>query len=238
VNQLKKGFLAAGAAGLALLTPACYIATDSGPLEHSSQSVDLRGAKSVEADIEMGAGEIVMRGAAAGLMDADFRYRGNAKPEVRYDVAGDRGALTVRQSPTQRHMGGNDKDQWDLRLNEDIPLDLRVKLGAGEGRLNLGSLALRSVRVEMGAGELKLDLTGHPRGDVNVEVHGGVGSATVKLPRRARLDVEAHGGIGQINAQGLTKRDGRWVNEPEGRSEGSMRVTVNGGIGEINLICE
>jgi len=240
VNQTRfQGMWLAGMATLALVAPACYVSTDgAGVVERASRSVDLNGAKSVQLQIDMGAGELIMRGGAAQLMDADFRYRSrDGKPEVQYDVSGARGTLTVRQ-PSHHTIGNNDKNQWELRLNEDVPMDIRVKMGAGEGRLDLGNTALRSLDVEMGAGEMKVDLTGHPHGDIDVRVHGGVGEATVRLPRRARLDVEAHGGIGEISARGLTKRGDRWVNEPAGEPDATIHVSVNGGIGQINLICE
>jgi hypothetical protein len=223
-----------------MLTAGCYITTDhaSSTVEHDSRTVDVGGAKSVQMDVEMGAGELIMQGGATPLLDADFRYRtSDGKPEVRYAVSASRGTLNLSQT-SHHSLGGNDKNQWTLRVNDDVPLDVHVKMGAGEGRLTLGNSLLHTLRVEMGAGELKLDLTGHPRGDVDVQVHGGVGEATLRLPRRARLDVEAHGGIGEISARGLTKRGDRWVNEPSGENLATLRVNVNGGIGGINLICE
>ncbi|MGA2133998.1 MAG: toast rack family protein [Bryobacteraceae bacterium] len=226
-------------AGLGLLSSACVISTEShGTIETSTQSVDLKGAKSVDLNVDIGAGELVMHGGAAGLMDADFRYRSSdGKPEVQYGVSGTRGTLTVKQ-PSQHSIGNNGKNTWDLRLNEEVPLDVRVKMGAGQGRLTLGNTALRSLEVEVGAGEMNVDLTGHPHGDIDVHVSGGVGQATLRLPKRARLDIEAHGGIGEISARGLEKRGDRWVNEPAGDADATIHVNVNGGIGQINLICE
>jgi hypothetical protein len=52
-----------------------------------------------------------------------------------------------------------------LQFNDQKPLDLDVKCGAGESRLDLGDLALRRVNVEMGVGELKMDLRGAPKND-------------------------------------------------------------------------
>jgi hypothetical protein len=236
---VKASNLAAMSVGaLALLASGCVV-VNSGPsvVEQAARSVDLKGAQSVQMDVEMGAGELQMRSGAGTLMDADFRYRqSDGKPEVNYAVSGTRGTLTVRQ-PSHHSIGGNDKNEWDLRLNDEVPMDISVKMGAGEGRLNLGHMSLRSLEVEMGAGELKLDLTGHPRNDVDVRVRGGVGEATLRLPRRARLEVEAHGGLGEITAHGLVKRGNLWVNDAAGEAP-IMRVNVSGGIGGINLICE
>jgi len=229
----------AGVAIVALWTPACYVSTEgSGVVEHSAQTVDAKGAKSAQVQVNMGAGELVMRGGAAQLMDADFQYRArDGKPEVHYDVNGTRGTLEVRQ-PSHHSFGNNEKNRWELRMNEDLPMDISVKMGAGEGRLQLGNTALHSLDVEVGAGEMKVDLTGHPRGDIDVRVRGGVGEATVRLPKRARLDIEAHGGLGEISAQGLTKEGDRWVNNPAGQTDATIHVSVHGGIGQINLICE
>jgi len=241
LNRAKSETIAllAGVSACALLSPACYVTTENrGVPETATQSVPLKGAKSAEVNVEMGAGELIMHGGAADLMDAEFRYRSsNGRPDVQYDVNGARGTLTVHQT-RQHHLGNNGENTWDLRMNEDIPLDVRVKMGAGEGRLTLGSTALHSLDVEVGAGQMNVDLTGHPRGDIDVRVRGGVGEATVRLPKRARLDVEAHGGLGEITAHGLTKRGDRWVNEPAGEAEATIHVSVNGGIGQINLICE
>jgi hypothetical protein len=210
----------------------------SGTIQHDSRTVDLKGAKSVHMEVEMGAGELQMRGGATNLMDADFRYRSSdGQPEVGYDVNGTQGELHIHQT-SHHHIGGNDKNQWDLRLNEDVPIDIRVQMGAGEGRLNLGRLALHSLDVQIGAGELKLDLTGHPRNDMDVRVQGGVGEANIRLPKSARVEVEAHGGLGGITAHGMTKRGELWVNEPAGDSAATIHVNVSGGIGNINLVCE
>jgi hypothetical protein len=230
--------LMSGALLLLLGTAACVVESGSpGVIEQASQSVQLQGATSAQADIEMGAGELKVRGGGSTLVDADLRYRStDGKPTISYTVSGSRGVLTLHQ-PSHHSMGNNDKNVWDLRFNEDVPLDLTVKMGAGEGTLNLGNVALRSLEVEMGAGELKLDLTGHPRSDIDVRVRGGVGEATLHLPRRARLEVEAHGGLGEINAHGFNKRGSLWVNEPGGDAK-VIRVNVSGGIGGINLFCE
>jgi N-terminal domain of toast_rack, DUF2154 len=240
VKRAKSEVIVLPAAAVLLLFGAGCVVVTEGPstVGNSAETVDLKGAKSVHMEVEMGAGELKMRGGAGALLNADFRYSpASWKPEVSYEVSGSRGALTVRQ-PSSHHIGGNHKNEWDLRLNDDVPVDIHVKLGAGTGRLQLGNVALHDLEVEVGAGELNLDLTGHPRNDVDVEVRGGVGQATVRLPRSARLDVEAHGGLGEITTHGLTKQGDRWVNEPAGQAAATMHVNVSGGIGGINLICE
>ena len=127
-------------------------------------------------------------------------------------------------------------NRWNLRLNDDVPLDLRVEFGAGEGKLNLAGLSLRSVDVDMGVGQLVLDLTGDWEKNFDVRVRGGVGEVEVRLPRQVGVIVEARGGIGEINARGLNKQNGRYVNDAYGESPITIQLDVKGGIGEIKLI--
>jgi len=239
-SKSKAGVPLAATVALALVSAGCMVVSNnsSAVAERESRTVELKGARSVQVNVEMGAGELKMRGGAAPLMDADFRYsHAEWKPELKYDVSGGRGTLIVRQHG-EHTIGSNNKNEWELRLNEDVPMDVSVKMGAGQGILDLGNVSLRSLDVEMGVGELKLNLTGHPRNNVDVRVNGGVGEATVRLPRRARLEVEAHGGLGEITTSGLVKRGDLWVNEPSAGADATMHVSVNGGIGGMHLICE
>src|SRR6266849_2093643 len=178
----------------------------TGPTRTEARSVDLDKSEMVHVELKMGAGELQVRGGSPKLMDGEFTYnRPRWRPEVHYDASGFRGHLTVGQ-PSGSHSGGGSKYQWALRFNDDEPLDMEVHFGAGEARLDLGSLTLRSLEVHMGVGELRLDLRGTPKRDYEVNIRGGVGEATVYLPEGAGVIADAKGGIGGISAHGLHKR--------------------------------
>jgi hypothetical protein len=69
-----------------------------------------------------------------------------------------------------------------------------------------------------------------------VNVHGGVGEATIYLPEGVGIEAHVKGGIGDIHAPGLEKREGRYVNDSYGRAKTTVRLDIEGGIGQINLI--
>jgi N-terminal domain of toast_rack, DUF2154 len=200
-----------------------------------TRSIDLDDSEEVQVDVRMGAGELRVRGGTDKLMEGLFTYnRLRLRPEVTYNASGSRGRLRVEEPS---HMGSASSNyRWDLRLNTQKPLDLDVKCGAGEFRLDLGDLTLRRVNVEMGVGELKMDLRGMPKNDYTVSIHGGVGEATVYLPEAVGIDADVRGGIGDIHAPGLQKRNGRYVNDSYGQAKTTVHLDVRGGIGEINLI--
>ncbi|MBZ5611873.1 MAG: toast rack family protein [Acidobacteriia bacterium] len=207
----------------------------SGPTRTETRSVELDKSELVRVELKMGAGELMVRGGSPHLMDGEFTFRrASSRPDIRYDASGFRGTLRVEE-PSGVHTA-NSRYRWDLRLNDSKPIDLQVDFGAGEGRLDLGTLSLRSVEVHMGVGELRLDLRGTPQNDYTVNLRGGVGEVTVYLPRDVGIVASAQGGIGGVNARGLEKRDGEYVNEAYGHAKTTVRLDIRGGIGAINLI--
>jgi hypothetical protein len=206
----------------------------AGPERTETRSIELDQSEEVRVDLKMGAGELRVDGGADKLMEGRFTYnRLRLRPEISYNT-GSRGHLVVEEPS---HMGtATHRYAWDLRFNNQKPLDLDVHCGAGETRLNLGDLTLRRANVEMGVGELKMDLRGAPKSDYEVNVRGGVGEATIYLPENVGIDAHVEGGIGDIRAPGLSKRDGRYVNDSYGRAKTTVRLDIRGGIGSINLI--
>jgi hypothetical protein len=208
-----------------------------GEMQRQSQSVDLENAQSVRANLKMGAGELNLTGGADRLMEADFSFNvANWKPKVSYDVSGDTGELVVKQgSGGGVNLGGDARNEWDIRFNDEVPTDLVVQMGAGESDLDLDSLTLTGLDLQMGAGKTTVDLTGDYAQDVEASIQGGVGEATVLLPSEVGVRAKAEGGLGKINAKGLQKEGNSYVNDAYGDSAVTLDVDVQGGIGEINL---
>jgi hypothetical protein len=186
-------------------------------------------------EIEMPAGELSVGSGAKELLEADFSYRSSSsRPQVEYNVNAGEGRLTIRQ-PGSVHGGGGGHNTWDLHLSNKVPLELKVDQGAGRARLTLGGLLLSRLDVEIGAGETIVDLSGDWKDDLTANIEGGVGRATVRLPSDVGVRASAHGGIGAIHVHGLKKDGDAYVNEAYGKSPITVKVQVEGGVGEINL---
>jgi N-terminal domain of toast_rack, DUF2154/Domain of unknown function (DUF5668) len=203
---------------------------------HDTQAVELQGAKSVSADLDMPAGKITLEGGSSRLLDADFRYGDwEQKPEVKYAVSGGEGQLEVTQDHDHDVHWGNDGSEWDLRLGDAAPLNLKLQMGAGQCNMRLDGLSVNDLDVHMGAGELNLDLTGEKNGNLHVQIEGGAGQALVRVPRDQGVRVYATGGIGEVNAHDLHRDGDAYVNEAYGKTATTMEVTIHGGVGQINL---
>jgi hypothetical protein len=108
-------------------------------------------------------------------MEGDFSYNvADWKPEVSYDVSGDKGELVVRQGGSKgSNLTGEARNEWEIRMNDELPTDLVVQLGAGESDLDLDSVTLTGLKLQMGAGKTTVDLTGDYAQSFNSSIQGG-----------------------------------------------------------------
>ena len=236
-----------------------------GEMQSESKSVSLESFRGPETGVtfahvqlKMDAGELNVTDGADGLMEADFSYNVPAwKPKVSYRPWGEVGPLLVKQGNAESaRLSGDARNVWDIRLNDEVPTHLEVEMGAGESYLDLDSLNLgghpaarTDLTVGMGAGETTVDLTGDYRSSLDAIIQRGNGEATVLLPSEKGVRVTPQGGLGgnvgeinlaKINAKGLQRvsdasLDDSYVNDAYGESRETLRVVVQGGVGEINL---
>lgn len=204
--------------------------------QEESQAIELQGAKSVTASVDLPSGTLDVAGGAPRLLDAKLKYRDrDGVPQVNYAVANGEGTLDINQdSPSHTHLAGSGND-WQLRFADRVPLNLDVNIGAGKGDLRLNGMEVGDLNIKLGAGQLNLDLTGPRKSDLHVDVQAGVGSGVIRLPKELGARVHASGGIGSVRANGMHEEGDDYVNDLVGKTPVTIYVTINGGVGHITL---
>ncbi len=227
-----------GSLGLALLVIAVIVFTvlafNYMEVTHSWEvSVELEGASTVEARLEMRDGELLVKGGAMNMLDAKFIYSMlKNKPALDYAVNEGRGRLVVRQSPGGRSRPVGARNQWDLALRDGVPLDLFISLGRADGHLYLNTLGLMSLALDTLSGDAFVDLSGVMPRLKRVEVNSEGGDLTLlfngsyELP----LDVDISGGGGDVEVEFL----GTFAGGLEGNLEmgsGDLHLHLPKGVG-------
>jgi hypothetical protein len=224
-----------GAAAILPFTACVYTPPVTGPMQTDPIHISNGGADHANIELDIGAGELKVRGGAPDLVDGSFAYNMSGyKPVVDNSINGSHAVVTIRQA-AHHNFGGHGRNTWDLQLNDSAVLDLAIKCGAGQAELNLGDVALRSLDVQMGAGQVDLDLRGTPKRDYEVNISGGVGQATVRLPQGVGIRADAHGGLGSIDVSGLNKSGDHYENDLYDKGKVNIRLNVQGGIGQISI---
>ncbi len=219
----------------ALWTVACGFGEPTGPTVHDKRVIERGAATSARIEIEMGAGELEVTSGAKALLEGTFDFNApSLKPETAYAVNGSTGVLKVSQGS----VSGNYENTWRLSLVESTPVDLHVRLGAGDSKLVLGRLNLKSLDIDLGAGDQMIDLRGMPARSYGVNVKVGAGDTTVQVPATVGISARLSGLIGDRNVSGLEERDGRWVNPRAGSSPIPIDLHVQHAIGDLKVTAE
>src|SRR5262249_17366682 len=134
--------------------------------------------------------------------------------------------------------GNRSGTTWNLRLGNQVPMELEIVLGAGEGQLHLRDLPITRLELHVGAGRVEADLTGNRQSDLEAEISGGVGQATIRLPKAVGVVADVSGGLGSVDTRGLKKDGDQYVNEAYGHTPATIHLHISGGIGSISLIEE
>jgi hypothetical protein len=260
MNQLRWVVLAALLVFTLALSACTIDRFQIGSTQTESETVELGNAETIRANIRMGAGEIEISGGARELMEAEFTFNvDELEPRVSYDVSGTTGRLNVEHRRIEGFPFGEYEDvrsEWDLIFNDDIPMDMTLSLGAARGDIDLRGMALsslnlevgagdadlwlgdsplRNLDIEVGAGRLTLDMVANWERDLDAEITGGVGKLTIYLPSDVGVMVDVELGIAAIDARGLQKDGNTYTNDAYGESEVTLRIEIEGGIGDIRL---
>ena len=221
---------------LAVLLTGCGSKLRVGEVRTESQSVELGDAQSVQVWINLGAGDLEVTGGAEKLFEADFTYNvAKLKPDVNYTY----GTLVLSQPENEGLPVLRDitdfRNEWALRLNDQVPMDLRVEIGAGTSELRLASLSLTGLNITLGAGGSMIDLSGDWARDLSVTVNAGAGDITVRLPGDVGARVRVNAGMGTIEAPDLEQNENIYTNAAYGESEITLEIDIDAGVGQINL---
>ena len=231
-----------------------------GSLETITETIELGEADTLRADIRMGVGEIEITGGAEDLVQAEFNFNvDELEPNFSFDDSGSKGELLIEHKDTEDFPVGDYDDvrsEWILQFADDIPVDMRltlgaakssldfqgmaltnlnIEMGAGDAEIWLGNNDLRELDIEMGAGELTIDLTGNWNQDLSGEITAGVGNLVVLLPNDVGILLNVDMGIASMETNGLDVNGDDYTNLAYGKSEITLRLDIQGGVGRIKL---
>lgn len=224
--------------GLAAISAVLLLSGCNGTIFASEKSDDgivvkKDKAKELEVVLNFGAGEIDVAGGAREWVNGNATYEPEKlKPEVSYDLAGKVGKVEISQP--DHFKIGKMKNEWDLKINEDIPVDLVVNAGASETDLDLKGIELSNLEVNAGVGEITVDLGGDWQDSFDARISSGVGQVTVILPKDTGVKIKADKGIGSASFENLiSKGNGVYVNEAYEDAKVQIDLDADLGVGEV-----
>lgn len=210
--------------------------------ERQTETVNqpLGGATRADVDINFGAGAVRL----APLSDSDLLIQGTATSLRGHSLAqsfqlsngtatyslGSRGEGSF--DPIAGGPGG--EGGWDLKLNRNVPMTLRVSGGVGQADMDLTQLHVTDLEARLGVGKTSIALPAS--GQVRASIDGGVGEVNVSIPQGVAGRVQVQSGIGGVNVPDSYQKQGNmYVSPGYDAAQNRIDLTVKGGIGRVSI---
>ena len=207
--------------------------------EDKEEAISVKKDKAKELDIELNldVGEITVQKGAKEWVEGSAKYNlKKLKPQVQYDLHRDIGEVIIEHRDQKRFKISEIKNEWNLKLTDEIPLNLSINTGAAMANLDLRGLKIAELDVETGVGELSIDLRGDWKRSFKVDIETGVGQTTVHLPSEIGVKITIDKGIGSTNVVGfISKGDNVYVNEAYEGADVILTVNAEMGVGEVSF---
>lgn len=208
----------------------------------TSETISQPAAAAARANVEIAMGVGTLRVGALGegdqLVAGTIAHPQRDRVTSNFSLSGDTAFYRLRGDERGNRFPvvsrNNDQVVWDLRLSQQLPMQLKISTGVGNATLDLARLRVDDLRVDTGVGTTTLTL---PRaGHVLAVVHGGVGNTTIIIPANVAARIEASAGLGGTSVAGdYRMRGSAYVSPGYDTADNRVELIVTGGIGGISI---
>jgi len=222
------------------------------------RKIGLGKARTASVDISIPAGILSVKGGTPDLTEVSIKYRKERRFLIKQTLTGDHlyAKLYMPKIEGLKEIS-DDRTICSIHVNEKVPMDLSLNMGAGKGKFDLSGLNLRmvsmslgageftvnlkgtsatSVKVNAGVGEATVDLSGKRKEELDAEFNCGIGTLRLILPRSAGVKVSLSGLIGNTDMGELVRKGSYFYNDAWETGAPRMRIDINGGIGDVKII--
>ena len=195
--------------------------------EVQSLSLDLGSASTADVKIDFGAGQLSIGPAAPGKL-VDGTYEGG----VRYDASPD-GRVRLRADSGAWWWGWRGFN-WQVGLTADVPLSLRLDVGAAQSNVDLTDLKVTDLTVKTGASNTAIRLP-KAAGLTTVRVDSGAASVRLRVPEGVAARIHGTMAIGSkdIDTRRFPSTGDGYASPDYDTALNKVDIRFDGGVGSI-----
>lgn len=170
------------------------------PLPAENAALPLEGAARARIEFQHGAGTLSVASGAAADELVSGTFGGGLKRQVRRNGS----VLDVKLSvpsdvgwvfPGNWSRGGL---EWDVQLNNTVPLELEFETGASRSVLDLSGLLVADLKLETGASDTEVTLPA-AAGMTRVKIESGAARVHVQVPGGVAASIRSESGLARVD---------------------------------------
>ena len=224
--------------GVILFTASGCNTVVGGEVKEESISIKKDKARELDVELNLSVGELTLSKGAEDWVEGSIKYgKKKLKPEVIYNRKGNKGEVIIEQKSLNSFNNSDVKNEWNLELTDNVPMNLSVDSGVSSTELDLQGLMLEKLDINAGVGDLYVDLGGDAwENSFETNITTGVGEATVILPSEVGVKIKSEKGLGTSNVVGfISQGEGVYVNEAYEEADVILTVNTEIGVGDITF---
>ena len=174
---------------------------------------------------------------SANLVEGAIRLGSGERATPEFAVEGETATFTLRSEGMAfgPFVGSwDDQRGWDLGLNPDVPLQLKVSLSVGESDVDLTGLTVSDLEVSMGVGQTTVILP--DEGRFRAKIEGAIGQTIVVIPEGMAARIHVDTGLAGRQLSDEYQRHGDVYTSPGYESaDNRVDLQVSQAIGNVTI---
>jgi len=205
-----------------------------GNVETEQLSIDLQGANQASLKLSHGAGRLAISAGAPVDKLLSGSFAGGVRQ--RAHTAGDRLEAHLEAHPAMLppFFAGWQGLEWDIKLNRDVPMALRLDTGASQSELDLRELNVSDLRLSTGASKTDVTLPANA-GMTNVRVELGAASLDITVPQGVAARIRSEHGMSaiEVDATRFPYSNGIYESTDYSSAQNKADIQIQAGAGRV-----
>jgi hypothetical protein len=198
-------------------------------------SIPLENARSARIKLDHAAGRLNIRAGAAstevlnGVFGSEVDYKSR--------LEADQLQVKIRNSPNFWVWVPGENLDWDICLNGDVPLTLKVDSGASASTLDLTDLKVAELDIQAGASSTEVSLPANA-GNTLVDIHTGASSLKIHIPAAVAARIKVKSGLASVNVDSsrFPRLDGGLYQSADYATAANRAdITIDTGVGSVDI---
>jgi hypothetical protein len=198
-------------------------------------SIPLESARSARIKLDHGAGRLNIQSGASSTELLNGVFGAEVETTTRFET--DQLQVKLRNSPHFWAWYPGASLDWDIRLNGDIPLSLKIDSGASSSTLDLTGLKVVDLDIDTGASSTEINLPANA-GNTRVDIDSGASSLNLRIPTGVAARIRVKSGIASINVDSnrFPHLDGGLFQSTDyATAANRLDITIDTGVGSVDI---
>jgi hypothetical protein len=198
-------------------------------------SIPVESARGARIKLNHAAGRLNIQAGASSteVLNGDF----GAEVDYNSQLVTDQLQVKLRTSPHFWSWYPGESLDWNIRLNGDIPLNLKIDSGASASTLDLTNLKVVELDINSGASSTDISLPANA-GNTLVDIDSGAASLNLHIPTGVAARIKVKSGIASVNvdANRFPRLDGGLYQSADyATATNRADITIDTGVGSVDI---